>query len=98
MNDTKARPSDAPMDGEATMVTSLDEVYPNLKSPDALPKKAYLIVIAGNSVGEMYQIRKDDIRLGRDVPGVRTPPETAQRAGPSHPPARRVRPARGEVK
>lgn len=48
------------------MVTSLDSLYPNLQSPDALPKKAYLIVIAGNSVGEMYQIRKDEIRLGRD--------------------------------
>ncbi len=54
------------METESTMVTSLEALYPNIKSPDDLPKKAYLIVIAGNSVGEMYQIRKDDIRLGRD--------------------------------
>jgi diguanylate cyclase (GGDEF)-like protein len=56
---------DIPVEGESTMVTSLEDVYPNLK-PDAVPKKAYLIVIAGNSVGEMYQIRKDSIVLGRD--------------------------------
>jgi diguanylate cyclase (GGDEF)-like protein len=59
-------PSASPIEGESTMVTSLEDIYPSMKQPDTLPKKAYLIVIAGNSVGEMYQIRKDDIRMGRD--------------------------------
>lgn len=53
------------LDGESTMVTSLEDLYPEV-GKDAIPKKAYLIVIAGNSVGEMYQIRKEEISIGRE--------------------------------
>jgi diguanylate cyclase (GGDEF)-like protein len=56
---------DPQVEGEATMVTSLEDLYPNM-GKQAFNKKAYLIVIAGNSVGEMYQIRKDEINIGRD--------------------------------
>ena len=50
---------------EATIVTSLDSIY-HAKERDLDIKKAYLIVIAGNAVGEMYMLRKDDVIIGRD--------------------------------
>jgi diguanylate cyclase (GGDEF)-like protein len=53
------------LEGESTMVTSLEDLYPDV-GRDIHVKKAYLIVIAGNAVGEMYQIRKDEISIGRD--------------------------------
>jgi len=49
---------------EATIVTSLESVY--AKPREETQKKPYLIVIAGNAVGEVYQIRKDTVILGRE--------------------------------
>lgn len=50
---------------EATIVTTLESIYSGPeKEPDI--KKAYLIVIAGNAVGEMFQLRKEAVILGRD--------------------------------
>lgn len=57
-------PSDNP-EPEATIVTSLESIY-SPKEKEADLKKAYLIVIAGNAVGEMFQIRKESVVLGRD--------------------------------
>ncbi len=65
MEDQEEKPGPDRIEGESTMVTSLQELYPNLK-PETIPKRAFLIVIAGNSVGEMYQIRKGEIAIGRE--------------------------------
>ncbi|MBW2263968.1 MAG: GGDEF domain-containing protein [Deltaproteobacteria bacterium] len=65
MPDDEKEPKDEHIEGETTMVTSLEDLYPNM-GKQLVSKKAYLIVIAGNSVGEMYQIRKEEIHIGRD--------------------------------
>ncbi len=50
---------------EATMVTTLESIY-SLKGKDKDLKRAYLIVIAGNAVGEMFQVQKDAVSMGRE--------------------------------
>jgi len=65
VKDKDPKPDPERIEGESTMVTSLEELYP-AASRGGVSKRAYLIVIAGNSVGEMYQIRKEEIRIGRD--------------------------------
>jgi len=65
MDEKDPKPDPEVIEGEATIVTSLGDVYPEMAN-QAMTKKAYLIVIAGNSVGEMYQIRKDRVNIGRD--------------------------------
>jgi two-component system cell cycle response regulator len=68
LNDEKGGPkAPSPPDAsepEATIVTSLESIYSQKKEPDL--KKLYLIVIAGNAVGEMYQIRKESVEIGRE--------------------------------
>lgn len=64
-DDSKSFPSPEP---EATIVTTFDAIYPQRKQ-EPISKRAYLIVIAGNAVGEMFQLRKDSEIIGRE-PGV----------------------------
>jgi two-component system cell cycle response regulator len=62
----KRSPFSEPPEPEATIVTSLESIYTPRDQQERDMKKAYLIVIAGNAVGEMYQLRKDEVIIGRD--------------------------------
>ena len=62
-DDSKTVP---PPEAEATIVTSLDSIYAGAAAVKDI-KRAYLIVIAGSAVGEMYQLRKESVVIGRDA-------------------------------